>query len=336
MEEHIEKSSIQMFYVMYKTNYLITENFVVLGELKAIKSDPHICCETDVMNPSPVSFGHESNDDANVVFSDSYDGSLSNSYVYKPIWTPGPRIKELSPDLHSTSQSPESYIDLSDSYVNKVDETRMSESIIFESDSFKDVGKASGETTDYGTSVDHSYDLKIRHDRNMSDRNVSYSSRSNTDNDQKNHMIERHKHVKMFMEKEFPRNGELTPDSNINSIPIINSITKCDKVITLNKTSNALTNLKGMFNKSILVDKPQVSFSTESSDIDYQVSSSTHMTSSSSRTPTGILIKHGHTHYRRSISADPVASGETVLPSVDTGSHKYSDENFPMKVTAVK
>ena len=282
------------------------------------------------MNPSPVSFGPESNDDANVVFSDSYDGSLSNSYVYKPIWTPGPRIKELSPDLHSTEISPDPLIDFSDGYAVKVDETQTSESIIFESNSFKDEGTETGETTDYGTSVDHSYDLKIRHDRN-----VSYSGKSNTDND-KNHMIERHKHVKMFMEKEFPRNCELTPDSNTNSIPIINSITKCDKVITLNKTSNALTNLKGMFNKSILVDKPQVSFITESSDIDYQISSSTHMTSSSSRTPTGMLIKHGHTHYRRSISADPVASGETVLPSVDTGSHKYSDENFPMKVTAVK
>ena len=280
------------------------------------------------MNPSPVSSGHDSIDDPNVVFSDSYDASLSNSYMYKPVWTPGPRIKELSPELHSTDESPESNIDFSDSNVNKTDETQTSESIVFESDSFKDgINETSGEIPDFGTSVDPAFDLN-----SCPDTNVSLATSSKTDND-KNHMVERHKHLKMFMEKEFESsNNDLTADANIKGIPIVSSIPKCDKVVTLNKTSSALTNFNGMFNKSILVDKPQVTFSTDSN---YQISSSTHVTNSSSQTPTGILIKPRQSQYRRSISADPVASGETVLPSVDTGSHKYSDENFPMKVRGV-
>ena len=286
--------------------------------MKAIKSDPHISQETDLLNPSPASFGHESIDDASVVFSDSFDASISNGYVYEPVWTPGPRIKELSP---------ESLVEISDSYIVKIDETQTSESNMNESDSFKGDKVKTNEKSDCGTSVDHSYDdLETRQDGNS-----LYSSRSNRDSD-KNHMIERHKHLKMFMKKEFKSKSRLTDNSDIKGLPIISSTTKCDKVVTLNKTSNALTNLKGMFNKSIMVDTPQVTFSTESSDIDYQISSSTQVTSSSSRTPTGMLIKQGHTQYRRSISADPVASGETVLPSVDPGSHKYSDENFPMKV----
>lgn len=275
--------------------------------MKAIKSDPHISSEADILNTSPVPGGQESIDDTNVVFSDSYDGSFFNGYVFEHVWSSGPRIKELSPDLHSTDNSHDSLVQISEHVVDKIK-------------TIEDNGNCG-----HGTSVDVSF--------HSSSKKTEYLSINNEDND-KNHMIDRHKCVKKFMDTELKKQVKFPDVSNHEqSVLMRNGVTKCDNIVKFNRTSNAFANIEGIFNKAAGAEKPKVTFSIENSDMDYPVCNS-QGTSSGYRTPTGMLIQTA-SRYRRSISCDPVASGETVLPSLGPDKRKFSDENFPMKVSKI-
>lgn len=310
---------------------------------KAIKSDPHISTETDASEPPHVSFGLESADDPSVVFSDSYD-NVTNGYVYDLIWSSGPKIKELSPDLINTDESPDSVV------------------AVTESTDEKDHNKPDG-AGDYSTTFDYSLESESEF---IEEIKTEATTGSLKDSD-KNHMLERHRNVKIFLDQEFKEisdNSEFSHSKQVAvSERISSSISSNDNKTNSNNSQNIWTNVKGMFNRKLKMqkEKQQVTFSLDDTDVDSKVSgpklvtgsrsrlvtdsASVLMTNSGSRlmtnsksrlttdpvSSTGLPMKRRDSGYRRSISCDPVASGETVLPSTDPVDIKYSDENFPVK-----
>ena len=312
--------------------------------LKAIKSDPHISTETDANEPH-VSFGLESADDPSVVFSDSYD-NITNGYVYDLIWSGGPKIKELSPDLISTDESPNSVVEVSESAGEnnhkKLDDTR-----------------------DHSTTFDYSVES---HSEVIEEIKTGGKAESFNDNN-RNHMLERHKNVKIFFDQEFKETSDDSEFSRSKQVAfneqISSSISSNDNITNSNNSQNIWTSVKGMFNKKLKIqkEKQQVTFSLDDTDVDSKVSGPSLVTDSGSRlvtdsasvlktnsgsrlmtnsgsrlmtgsgSGTGMPVKRRDSGYRRSISCDPIASGETVLPSTDPVDIKYSDENFPVKVS---
>ena len=263
-----------------------------------------------------MSFRLDNVDDSSIIFSDSFENNVSNGYVYDCLWNAGPKIKELSPDLISTDESHSTVENLENSgfvenFENSEDrcdsKVEMSEnSVSIEFDSLSDV---------------------------QSENQLRITS-VNNDN-KRNHMVERHVNLKKFLDSEFKVNHELTGFTDVSKTSVHGSVVSSEKRVDTYGAVNVWTNFKGIFSNRFKVNTrpaiPKVVFDVEDSDVDSRVTNSG--LGKHSGSSTGVVQKSGRdTGYRRSISCDPLASGETVLRSTEPVDIKYSDENFPMKV----
>ena len=176
------------------------------------------------------------------------------------------------------------------------------------------------------TSVSVIFDDQFDAQSESKDTHLDSNSINTVDDNGKNHMLERHPKLKEFFDNEFKDNQD-SLNGRVNG-DVVNS----DIHIDTQDTRTVWTNLKGMFSNRFKMTagaRPKVVFNVEEADSDSKTNTSVTQSGSSK----GVVQRRSRdTGYRRSISCDPLASGETVLPSTEPIDIKYSDENFPVKV----
>ena len=176
------------------------------------------------------------------------------------------------------------------------------------------------------TSVSVIFDDQFDAQSESNDRHLDINSINTVNDNGKNHMLERHPKLKEFFDNEFKDNQD-SLNGRVNG-DVVNS----DIHVDTQGTRTVWTNLKGMFSNRFKMTagaRPKVVFNVEEADSNSKTNTSVTQSGSSK----GVVQRQSrNTGYRRSISCDPLASGETVLPSTEPIDIKYSDENFPVKV----